>query len=228
MPGEFRGDFTRDTYDKSKQFLRVLMQQGRVQLDADFNEQVSILLHYLQALATDIIGWHGGPSNNWGFEFIAKEDQLEGLPEDEKNALKEQLPLIGKGRYYVEGLLCENDTYVPYTNQPNSGREIPLKDEGTYLAYLDVWERHITYIEDEDESKVGIREVALGGADTATRSTLVWQVKLLKVEGSNQYGAEEDENRLLAQQIKSNNQAFRQLLVDNEKVKPGTGKLKAK
>ena len=53
MQGEFRGDFTRDTYNPSKQFLRVFMQQGRVQLDADWNEQVSILLNYLQTLATD-------------------------------------------------------------------------------------------------------------------------------------------------------------------------------
>ena len=50
MQGEYRGDFTRDTFDPAKRFLRVLYQQGRVQLDADFNEQVSILLHYLQSL----------------------------------------------------------------------------------------------------------------------------------------------------------------------------------
>jgi hypothetical protein len=42
----------------------------------------------------------------------------------------------------------------------------------TYLVYLDVWERHITHIEDNR-----IREVALGGPDTATRAKLVWQVK---------------------------------------------------
>ena len=45
--GELRGDITRDTFDPSKHFSRVLMQQGRVQLDADWNEQISILVHYL-------------------------------------------------------------------------------------------------------------------------------------------------------------------------------------
>jgi hypothetical protein len=39
-------------------------------------------------------------------------------------------------------------------------------------AYLDVWERHITSIEDAD-----IREKALGGPDTATRAKVLWQVK---------------------------------------------------
>ncbi|NJO59389.1 MAG: hypothetical protein HC836_14090 [Richelia sp. RM2_1_2] len=60
MAGELRGDFTRDTFDPRKNFLRVLMQQGRVQVDADWNEQVSIILHYLQTLAEDLIGSHGG------------------------------------------------------------------------------------------------------------------------------------------------------------------------
>ena len=37
-----KGDFSRDTFDPAKQFTRVLMQQGRVQLDADWNEQIAI------------------------------------------------------------------------------------------------------------------------------------------------------------------------------------------
>jgi hypothetical protein len=47
---------------------------------------------------------------------------------------------------------------------------------GAYLAYLDVWERHITALED-----AAIREVALGGPDTATRTQVMAQVKLLRV-----------------------------------------------
>ena len=38
-----RGDFSRDTFDPVKHFSRVLQQQGRVQLDADWNEQTAIL-----------------------------------------------------------------------------------------------------------------------------------------------------------------------------------------
>ena len=58
-----KGDFTRNTFDPLKHFTRVLMQQGRVQLDADWNEQAAILLHCLQTLAADLIGPHGGPSD---------------------------------------------------------------------------------------------------------------------------------------------------------------------
>ncbi len=37
------GDFSRDSFDPSKHYTRVLMQQGRPLLDADWNEQISIL-----------------------------------------------------------------------------------------------------------------------------------------------------------------------------------------
>jgi hypothetical protein len=233
MHGEFRGDFTRSTYDKSKQFLRVLMQQGRVQLDADWNEQVSILLDLLQSLAKDIIGLHGGSENNCGFEFIANEDQinnLRGLSDEEKiklkNRLRSQGYLLGKGNYYVEGILCDNDDYIPFAKQPNFIPELRLDacevevEGGIYLAYLDIWERHITYIEDDNELKPGILEVALGGADTATRSKLVWQVKLKKISNEQNF-------ETIGQQVKNDYNYFRNLLGKNL-LKPGNGKLKAR
>ena len=45
-----KGDFTRDLFDPTKHYSGVLMQQGRVQLDADWNEQDSI-----QRNRTDLI-----------------------------------------------------------------------------------------------------------------------------------------------------------------------------
>jgi hypothetical protein len=241
-----KGDFTRNTFDPFKHFTRVLMQQGRVQLDADWNEQNAILLRYLRALAADLIGQHGGPAADLGF----------GIPPAAVPNLVNDF-IIGEGRYYVDGILCEaNATYVPVIvplppqpalndNQlalatlfadgrdfekdqyielsfvlkgvikPQLVAKIQLADPVhrtltldqsmskfqtsntvvlvrrviTYmtqpdfpaaagspvsgLAYLDVWERHITYVEDDS-----IREVALEGPDTATRARLVWQVKV--------------------------------------------------
>ena len=46
-----------------------------------------------------------------------------------------------------------------------------------YLAFLDVWQRHLTALDDRE-----ILEVALGGPDTATRTKTVWQVKLKRVK----------------------------------------------
>jgi hypothetical protein len=176
-----KGDYSRDTFDPFKHFSQVLMQQGRVQLDADWNEQGSIWLHYLRTLAVDLIGQHGGPADNLGFEITTQ------VRAGEKSLG------IGFGRYYVDGILCENEeprriegmelrlarSLLDYFNQP----DYPLIDPASsshdrlspaaFFVYLDVWERHITYLEDDS-----IREVALGGPDTAARTKTVWQVKV--------------------------------------------------
>jgi len=96
MQGQYRGDFTRDTFNPLNQFSRVLMQQGRVQIDADWNEQTSILLHYLRSLAADLIGQHGGPIQNSGFAITS----IPGVSNDFR---------IGSGNYYVDGILCESN-----------------------------------------------------------------------------------------------------------------------
>jgi hypothetical protein len=196
------GDLSRVTFDPLKQYLRVVMQQGRVQLDADWNEQTAILLHFLQTLAADLIGPFGGPADltgevdgetkiiqrNLGFEIITREDQLDKVNDaNERDLWKGKLRqidpkiLISKGRYYVNGRLCEVDNYLSYSDQPGypwlneQGNEEDFGDliAGSYLVYLDVWERCVTSLEDPE-----ICEVALGGADTAARSKLVCQVRI--------------------------------------------------
>lgn len=166
-----RGDFTRDTFHAANQFSRVLMQQGRVALDADFNEQAAILLHYLQTLTRDLIGPYAAPFEATGFGLSYPTPNANGFT-------------IGKGRYYVDGILVENNNPCTYAQQPNFpvAASDPLLGENKnptgneYWVYLDVWERHVTYIEDD-----AIREVALNGPDTCTRAKIVWQVRALPV-----------------------------------------------
>jgi predicted flap endonuclease-1-like 5' DNA nuclease len=64
-------------------------------------------------------------------------------------------------------------TYITQPDLP--GAALPTAD-GTYFAYLHVWQRHLTWLDDPQ-----IRETALGGPDTATRTKTVWQVELLPV-----------------------------------------------
>lgn len=160
-----KGDFTRVTFDPTRHFSRVLMQQGRVTLDADPNEQTDILLHYLRTLAADLIGPYAGPAVGGGFS----------LATDTSGQLA-----ISPGRYYVDGILVENEEKCLYTDQPAYplASDDPLAAEtqnrtgNTFWVYLDVWERHVTYL---DEG--AIRESALDGPDTCSRSQVVWQVK---------------------------------------------------
>ena len=50
------GDYTRFTFDPRRDHSGVLMQQGRVMLDADFNELVELIDRRLRAETIDIIG----------------------------------------------------------------------------------------------------------------------------------------------------------------------------
>lgn len=246
-----QGDFSRQTFDPLRRFCRVLMQQGRVQLDADWNEQVAILLHYVQTLAKDIIGSHGGTKGSFEIQNLVFSNEGNDFA-------------ISAGHYYVDGILCELEgTPIPIigpivfqangsilvqvatwvvdhrefkesqyveildaasqpltrckighveaknmqlTLQPEAAGTVSPNAENLqlrrittyltqpdyhpdpkdftssleptpYLVYLDVWERHLSYLEDEGD--LNIREVALGGPDTATRTKVVWQVRVI-------------------------------------------------
>jgi hypothetical protein len=176
MQGEYRGDFTRDSFDRQNRFSRVLMQQGRVFLDADWNEQASILLDYLRTLTSNLIGpWAG-----FGDGF-----KIQDLPPDPPAGAKKATSnfWIWPGTYYIAGLPCDNEAARLFSDQPgfppftpaNPGDITELSTGTGYLVYLDAWERHVTWFTDER-----IREVALGGPDTATRAQVVWQVRVQK------------------------------------------------
>jgi hypothetical protein len=171
-----KGDFTRDTFNKEKHYSSVRMQQGRVQLDADWNEELDINSYRIETETIDTIGESGAPINDAGFGITTAGDDL----------------LIGAGRYYVNGILYENENQLPILLQPDiphnedNNSIVILSDKstvsfpppaGNYLIFLDVWQRHLTALEDPY-----IRESALGGPDTTTRIKTIWQVKLLQTE----------------------------------------------
>ncbi|MBX3238400.1 MAG: hypothetical protein KIT80_06405 [Chitinophagaceae bacterium] len=197
-------DISRKLFDRKKHYSGVISQQGRVSLDADFNEQLDILRYRTHTETKDVIGYSGVPKKNNGF-LISIQDGL-GLT-------------ITPGRIYAGGLLCELEktglpvTYFsqPYYPQPDttylkeavasppdsplsppasplSPPESPLSPpqgshlnitDGHYIVYLDAWEREINFLDDPL-----IREVALGEADTTARLQTVWQVKLLPLDSS--------------------------------------------
>ena len=152
-----KGDFTRETFIPQRHYWGVLRQQGRVDIDADWNEQVRIARHHDVARTADLVGPSGGPIAGAGF----------GLTLGAAGTV-----MVGAGRYYVAGVLVENDSDVALTAQPDPPGGLPPTGAGLHLAYLDVWDRHVTALDDPT-----IREVALGGPDTATRAGTVWQVR---------------------------------------------------
>jgi hypothetical protein len=81
--------------------------------------------------------------------------------------------LTGPGRYYVNGILVENERSWLYDEQPYNplpddeplAKTIVSKADASYWVHVDVWERHVTALEDDS-----IREAALGGPDTCSRA----------------------------------------------------------
>ncbi len=183
-----KGDFSRDTFDPAKHYTSVRMQQGRVQLDADWNEQADIISRRADTATNDVIGDWGAPVRDAGFHLVLDRSQLTG---EEESVSGNALPWpslrardfhISAGRLYVDGILVENEQVLGYRDQaPPTGDlpDPPTLPTGVSLAYLDVWQRHLTALEDPQ-----IREVALGGPDTATRLKTVWQVRWFRDAGA--------------------------------------------
>lgn len=164
-----KGDFSRQTFARGKRYSAVLLQQGRVQLDADWNESQAIHEYRSETMARDVVGISGAPTIDPGFLLQVERDGV-GL-------------LIGRGRYYVDGLLCENDADISYMAQADlpgieGARDVLQKSNAVFgIVYLEVWKRHLTALDD-----AAIRESALGGPDSTTRLKTLWQVKVLPVK----------------------------------------------
>ena len=157
-----KADLSRVTFREKRHYSRVLQQQGRPLLDADWNEQVAILHNRLRTLAGDLTGSNttraGAPVTESGFEINALDGQSDNFS-------------IGRGRYYVDGLCCECDEDTTYIDQPLGGR-IKIDRSGISLIYLDAWESVVTAVDDPD-----LLEPALSGVDTTVRTHVAWQVR---------------------------------------------------
>jgi hypothetical protein len=242
------GDLTRSTFRAHRHYSGVRMQQGRVQLDADWNEQLDLSGHRNRAKAFDVLGSAGIPKVAGGFEVMVSPDgddlllssgrawvgghlcevdgELTAVTDEVSTTEITVASLVLDGvelnpEEWVEGIDADFNTVVarieaidaekriltvsrsigPFssdlvlrrrtsyayqpdlpapdgTNQASSTAPRLLDlDDGTYLAFVDVWERAITALDDPT-----ISEPALG-VDTTTRSKIVWQLRLLNLAG---------------------------------------------
>jgi hypothetical protein len=186
-------DCSRFTFHPWKDYFGVVMQQGRVQLDADWNEWVGQFARRLQAGTMDTLG----PANAGravvpsttpsGFEILAVAGGA----------------TIGVGRIYVDGLQVENhgapatvwdarlaelagttavsifeQPYLPYNTAveeaPADIFNRPVLEGGPHLVYVDVWQREVTHLVDPDLVEKAV------GVDTTARLQTVWQVRVLQ------------------------------------------------
>jgi Family of unknown function (DUF6519) len=167
-----KGDFSRLTFEPGDHYAGVLHQQGRVWLDADWNEDVLARLHLLRQATRDVVGPCGTPFPGTAFGL---EPPAPGRQPDDFGIRGGQGPA---GHFYVDGILCQLEHDTSYLRQPDlpDAPRVTMPGPGqsvTALVYLEVWQQLVTYLEDDT-----LREVALGGPDTATRLRIVAQVRV--------------------------------------------------
>src|SRR5262245_5620640 len=182
-------DISRVRFNSFDDFAGVVLQQGRLLLDADFNAYVALLDRRLRAETCDLTSFGPDP-NHAGVAWVPRQ-----TPDAFRVTAAASELMIGRGRMYVDGLVAENhglDPYgfdpllservgtsdMPYTHQTYWPHPDDLASGGPHLAYLDVWEREVTYLEDPDLVEIAV------GVDTTARMQTVWQVRLLPNIGS--------------------------------------------
>lgn len=166
-----KGDFSQLDPRRDARYDAVLHQQGRLWLDSDWNAEVFERLDRLARETIDLVGVSGFPYPGDAFKIGApagsdpSDFTIAGAPGS-------------AGRAYADGMLCEIGETVSYLTQPDlpNAPAIVMPGAGSTLravVYLEAWRRLITYLQDPS-----IREVALGGPDTATRLKTIAQVRV--------------------------------------------------
>jgi nitrous oxidase accessory protein NosD len=192
------GDYSRVRFDPSLDIGHVLMQQGRVQLDSDWNEWAAALDRRFRAESIDTFGVQPKPGIT-GVAVVSPQ-----TPDAFKIEAAGGTITIGLGRMYVDGLLAENhgggtpefdpvlaelrgQAGLAYGLQPYFPAPPALPESGTHLAYLEVWQRELTHLERPELVEIAV------GVDTTARWQTAWQVRLLDEIGGADCTTPDDE-----------------------------------
>jgi hypothetical protein len=170
-------DIARVTFDPTRQYRSVVLQQGRVTLEADGNEASRIASEALRLETIDLIGPAATPDDGYKLGLDAS-GKVVVLP----------------GTMYLGGWRLRLDAPVELDNQPD-WLDMPLLQGfgGPTLVALLATEQEVCAVEDQP-----LREVALGGPDSAARTRLMQHFLRLPLRGSTCDDAAKEIDTLLA------------------------------
>jgi len=156
-----------NSFQTGKDYSGVYLQQGRMITDADWNELTDIEKARLSSALADLVDG-GAPRGSDGLRIIAD-------PEGSTNVC------IQPGRLYAEGVSAELRAAenVSIDKQPDYPLQAVYSGQNLHL-YADIWERTVTALED-----ASLMDPGLHGADTATRTQTMLQVKWSPSSGGN-------------------------------------------
>jgi hypothetical protein len=164
---------SRNSFDSDKRYSGVYQQMGRMLTDADWNELSELGKNRLADVITDVIN-KGTPRDRGLVEII---DQADGS----------HVYNLRWGYAYIDGIIAQvrpdsnatlsdpSGVALEYSHQADFPNPPPLP-EADHVLYLDVWERTIIALEDDE-----LKDAGLHGADTCTRTQTMAQVKWCEV-----------------------------------------------
>lgn len=154
---------SRHTFLSDKRYSGVYQQQGRMLVDADWNELVDIVKHRLDDALKDVVK-NGAPMDNGIIDFTTDPAQLKWGSVYAHGIKGLLLPRIEEG--------SPTPALFDFTRQQDFPGVDTIAPSGDYILYADLWERPVISIEDEM-----LRDPGLHGADTCTRTRTMVQVK---------------------------------------------------
>ncbi|HEU5200743.1 MAG TPA: DUF6519 domain-containing protein [Ktedonobacterales bacterium] len=163
-------DRARISYDTKQQYRAVVMQQGRVTVEADWNEAQEIINEERRKEALDFVGPCGTPDD--GYRVL-----VTGKPANPAFDFSVQ-----HGTTYVGGVRVHLHKDVTYSSQQEwldqssdpdwvDPASIDHARSQREYVYLSLREQEVSAVEDS-----ALREVALGGPDTAQRIHLIQHI----------------------------------------------------
>jgi uncharacterized protein DUF6519/IPT/TIG domain-containing protein len=173
------GDRARVSYDPSRKWHGLVAQQGRVTVEADWNEAAAIDAERARRLALEVVGTLGTPDNGYVVTAVpaAGSPPAGAPPGGAPPASGPGDLIVGPGTLYVGGERLGLDAPVAYSAQPDwldhstdprwSPPAVP-EAAGYELVYLLASEQEVSAVEDP-----ALADVALGGPDTMGRQRLL-------------------------------------------------------
>lgn len=167
-------DRAKITYDEKQHYRSVVMQQGRVTLEADWNEQGQIAAEEARKEALNFVGLSGTPDDGYAVT---------------KGGVGAYDLSLSPGTLYVGGMRIGIDESLNYSKQSEwldyefdpDWVSVPTGKPTTKEAvYLLLREQEISAVEDS-----ALLEVALGGPDSAARTRLLQRVVRIATTSDN-------------------------------------------
>jgi hypothetical protein len=163
------GDRARVSFDPTRKWRGPVAQQGRVTVEADLNEAVTIAAERDRLTTLDVVGRAGTPDGGYAVTATPAGAAAPAIPGDLQ---------IGPGTLYLGGERLDLDQPVDYNDQPDwldhstdplwVPPAVPSGTGTSYeLVYLLATEQEVSAVEDP-----ALADVALGGPDTMGRTRI--------------------------------------------------------